>query len=515
MPPPEHYDVIVVGAGAAGSPAAARLSEDPGTRVLLLEAGAVPTTLGGFAPELLDAGTLRGAAPGHPANWAYPAHLTADRPYAIARGRVLGGSTAINGGYFERARRADFDRWSAGGNEEWSAERVLPVLRSMESDTDFGHEPGHGSTGPIPITRPALHAPAERAFGEACAELGFAAEPDKNGEQPPGFGPVPLATVDGVRWNTGLAYVLPALGRRNLTVRGGNVVHRVVFDGSRAIGVDVESGGAVSRILGSHIVLAAGSIGTPHLLLLSGVGPPAGLEAAGVRVVHGAPGVGESFSDHPSVTVEWIPRGEHAGSRDRVLGGALNLTSPGSPVPGDLEILQVMTPTARLLTADQSATGNPSFIVALQSASSRGSIELRSGDPVAPPTIDYNYLATTDDRSRFRCGVRMLAAVLATRAFSAVADRLVDLDDATLGDDRALDAWVRHRLGTSIHLCGSARFGPPGDPLAVTDQYGRVLGVEGLRVADTSLLPDAPTRGPAATAVLIGELAAGFIRRGL
>lgn len=512
---PDRYDVIIVGSGGAGSPLAARLSERSSCRVLVLEAGPVPTTEHGFPPELLDAGTLRGADPGHPLNWAYPAHLTPDRSYAIARGRVLGGSTAINGGYFVRARRADFDRWAAGGNDEWAADRLLALYSRIEADADFAGDPAHGATGPMRVSRPALDLPAESAFAAACLELGFAEEPDKNGEQPPGFGAVPLASVDGVRQNTGLAYLLPVLDRPNLTVQGRSTVRRVMFDGTRAIGVEVESEREVSTVLASEVVLAAGAIGTPHLLMLSGVGPGAELERAGVRVVHDARGVGHGFSDHPSVTVEWVPRSRQATAAGRVLGGALNLSSPGSTVEGDLEILQVMKPTSQLLSGGDDGGGNPSFIVALQSESSRGSITLESADPAVPPRIDYGYLATPDDRTRLRIGVRTTAAILNTRAFAAVYDRRANLDDATLHDDSALDVWVRANLGTSIHLCGSARFGAVDDPLSVTDQYGRVLGVRGLRISDTSLLPDAPSRGPAATAVLIGELIAGFIHRGV
>lgn len=545
---------VVVGAGAAGAALAARLSEDPGRRVVVLEAGPVPRTRAEFPAELLDASTVQGAMPGHPANWSYLGHLTPDLPYTIARGRIIGGSSTINGGYFVRARPEDFARWADAAGPDWSYERVLPVLRDLERDLDLGRGAFHGDAGPMPVQRAAQSNPAARAFTAAALELGFAAEPDKNAPGAPGVGPVPQNVVDGVRISTGLAYLSPVRDRPNLEVIGGCRVLRVVFDGTRAVGVELAAGAskasaASARVIeADEVVLCAGGIATPHLLLVSGVGPAEQLRARGVPVVHDAPGVGRAFSDHPDLSVGWRARRDVMDRRTpETFTTALNFPSPGGDAAGDLEIMVSVKTMSHLLTGSRSVIGGGAasalrhplatlramrgaslrrmreqaahardlvLLVGLQREQARGSITLESADPTVPPRIDYRYLSTEHDRERLRLGVRTAVALLRTRAFAGLFERLTELDDATLDDDAALDAWMLRHLGTAIHLCGSAPMGPAADASAVLDAFGRVRGVSGLRVADTSMLPDAPSRGPAATAVLIGELVARFMRRG-
>jgi choline dehydrogenase len=486
------WDVVVVGAGTSGCALAARLA-DAGRRVLLLEAGADHARPGDFPAEIRDAGTMLAAAPGHPANWALTGELTDGLTVPVPRGRVAGGSSALNAGSFIRATRADLDGWADDGNDLWSYDAVLPAFRRLESDRDFGDRPGHGADGPVPVARVREGHPLADAFAAAAAGLGYPAEPDKNsGGTTPGYGPVPLNVVDGVRINTAMAYLSPRRRLATLTVRGGVTVGRVVVEHGRAVGV--ETGQAVVRA--AEVVLCAGAVGSPHLLLRSGIGPADDLRRAGIAVTADVPGVGAQFSDHPNVYVGFVPARALAVPA-LPLHGVLHATAE---LPGDLEILPWLTPFDR---TDELVIG-----IGLQRPHSRGRLSLADGDPTGQPRLAYGYLAEAADRRALRQGVRLAADLLRAPSLAPLVAGRTGLPDDVLDDDRELDDWIRAHLTTAIHLSGTARMGPPSDPGAVVDQELRVRGVSGLRVVDTSVLPRVPTRGPAATAVMVGERAA-------
>jgi predicted dehydrogenase (TIGR03970 family) len=477
----QEFDVVVVGAGAAGCALAGRLTEQSGRRVLLLEAGPADTSA-----DVLDAASLAATRPGHRLNWAYAAELRPGVRAVVPRGRVLGGSSAVNGANWVRATPADADGWGVPG---WTWADMLPLYVRSEHDLDLPGDPCHGDGGPVPVRRPAgqlLHGAAAR-FLAAAERLGYPAEPDKNAGAPPGAGLVPSNSVDGVRTSAARAYL--GAERPNLVVRTDATVARVILDGDRARGVALLDGRVVEA---AEVVLAAGAVASPHLLMLSGIGPPDDLRAAGVPVIRELPDVGRGFTDHPAVFLPFTTTDPPAHPHAPGSQAALDLDAGADPA-GDVELLLFVRPFE--------PGGDLHLMCLLQHPDSRGTLTLTSADPRVRPRIDYGYLRTEHDRRRLRHAIRTGAELLR----AGLGTRTAPGGDV-LGTDRALDRWIKAHLGTAVHLSGSAAIG------RVVDAELRVPAVAGLRVADTSVLPVVPRRGTAATAVAIGEKAAELLR---
>ncbi|WP_343081191.1 choline dehydrogenase [Ostreiculturibacter nitratireducens] len=522
-------DYVIIGAGSAGCALAYRLSE-AGRQVIVVEHG----------------GSDAGPFIQMPAALSYPMNMglydwglkTEPEPHldgrvlVTPRGKVIGGSSSINGMVFVRGHARDFDHWAEAGAAGWSYADVLPYFRRMETWHGGGESGWRGTDGPLHVTRGPRRNPLFRAFVEAGRQAGYQLTADYNGEKQEGFGPMEATIWRGRRWSAANAYLRPALKRPNCRLVRALAL-RVVIENGRATGVEVERGGRVEVIRArAEVVLSASSINTPKLLMLSGIGPGAQLAGHGIEVVADRPGVGGNLQDHLEVYMQFASRQPVTLYRywnlwgKALIGAQWLFTKTGLGASNQFEsagfirsaagvdypdIQYHFLPIAVRYDGRAAAEGHGfQAHVGPMRSKSRGWVTLRSPDPKAPPSIRFNYMSHPDDWEEFRACIRLTREIFAQQAMEPFVRNEIQPGKGVETDDE-IDAFIREHAESAYHPCGTARMGQRDDPMAVVDPEARVIGVEGLRVADSSVFPRITNGNLNAPSIMVGEKVADHI----
>ncbi|SDS57652.1 choline dehydrogenase [Halopseudomonas xinjiangensis] len=526
----QTYDYIVVGAGSAGCVLANRLSEDGKCSVLLLENGGSDRSIFIQMPTALSIPMNTSKY-----NWQFesePEPYLNNRRMHCPRGKVLGGSSSINGMVYVRGHAKDFDEWQEEGAEGWDYRHCLPYFKKAETWT-FGSDSYRGDRGPLGVnTGNQMKNPLYRAFIDAGVQAGYPATADYNGAQQEGFGPMQMTIKNGVRWSTSNAYLRPVRSRSNLTVVTHALVHRVVLEGKRAVGVQYERKGEVLTVRADReVVLSAGSIGSPHLLQLSGIGRRDVLEKAGIEVLHELPGVGENLQDHLEFYFQF--RCLKPVSLNRKLGWASRLQigaqwfflKKGLGATNHFESCGFIRSKAgvewpdiqyHFLPAAMRYDGKEAFAgdgfqlhVGHNKPKSRGHVHVRSGDPRQHPEILFNYLKEEADREAFRDCVRLSREIIHQQAMDEYRGAEIQ-PGVEVDTDEEIDAFVRGAVESAYHPSCSCKMGT--DEMAVVDPQTRVHGIQSLRVVDSSIFPTIPNGNLNAPTIMVAERAADIIR---
>ncbi len=521
----QTYDFIVVGAGSAGSVLANRLSASPQHKVLVLEAGReshpwsrIPV---GFAKLINNPA----------ANWLYssePDEGTGGRRIPIPRGKLLGGSSSINGMVFVRGQAQDYDQWAQLGNRGWSYREVLPIFRDMESYQGEGDDEYRGRGGPLKVSENIEQGPLYDALIKAAGEVGIKYTRDYNGATQDGIGMTQMTIRGGRRMSTKVCYLDPARSRANLTIQANAHTECLLLEGTRCVGVRYSVNGETREArAGREVVVSAGSINSPQLLELSGIGNPDVLQAAGIEVRHALKGVGENLRDHYSPRMKWtVPASLGLTYNDKARGlgmvkqalryalthkGLLGLpaspirayvrTRPGLDAP-DAAISWIpflSDPNFRL-----AKTSGLTAITNILRSESTGSIHVTSNLPRTPPAVRFNFMTAQLDRDVTLEAMRITRRIMTASPMRGIATEELTPGIALQSDDELLD-WVRQNAETTYHPVGTCKMG--SDPMAVVDDQLRVHGIEGLRVADASIMPTLTSGNTNAPSIMIGEKA--------
>ena len=501
----DNYDYVIVGAGSAGCVLANRLSDDRETEVLLLEAGEPDDS------EAIHVPLLWWGLPHSDVDWGYtttPQEGLNGRVDHWPRGKTLGGSSAINAMMYIRGNPWDYDRWSRLGNDGWSYEDLLPSFKRAE-DFEEGESEFHGAGGPVGVSRADSPIAPSRALVEAAQQVGFDYNPDFNGERQDGVGPLHLTAADGQRQSTAVSYLHPVLERANLTAETGAQVTRVLLEDGRAIGVEYEQDGSLSTVSAStEVILSAGAVESPKLLMLSGIGPRAELGRHDIDCRVDLPGVGRNLQDHLQAAVgyECTEPITYPKRSNGIENTAFERTTDGLPAP---DVQYIMWASDAALDNPRGKT-NLLITAVLLRPHTRGHITLRSSDPFDAPVIDPNYFSDSRDVDTLVRALNRAQEILSAPALDEYRGDMLAPGNQVQTDE-GMAEYVRQHASTIYHPVGTCKMG--GDALAVVDNHLRVHDVEGLRVVDASIMPRVTSGNTNAPTIAIAERAADLIMR--